>query len=95
MYSTFSLSLKPPPYPKEGGAEIVMIIHQNHLQVTGKKMKSYQRHLFIPLINYWSQKKKKSIITENSLKVGYSWKSLMATILALLNFKMSCLYDFS
>lgn len=59
MYSTFSLSLKPPPYPKEGGAEIVMIIHQNHLQVTGKKMKSYQRHLFIPLINYWSQKKKK------------------------------------
>lgn len=49
MYSTFSLSLKPPPYPKEGGAEIVMIIHQNHLQVTGKKMKSYQRHLFIPL----------------------------------------------
>ena len=59
MYSTFSLSLKPPPYPKEGGAEIVMIIHQNHLQVTGKKMKSFQRHLFIPLINYWSQKKKK------------------------------------
>ena len=56
MYSTFSLSLKPPPYPKEGGAEIVMIIHQNHLQVIGKK-KSYQRHLFIPLINYWSQKK--------------------------------------
>lgn len=61
MYSTFSLSLKPPPYPKEGGAEIVMIIHQNHLQVTGKKMKSYQRHLFIPLINYWSQKKKKKV----------------------------------
>ena len=54
MYSTFSLSLKPPPYPKEGGAQIV-IIHQNHLQVIGK-IKSYQRHLFILLINYWSQK---------------------------------------
>lgn len=63
MYSTFSLSLKPPPYPKEGGAEIVMIIHQNNLQVTGKKMKSYQRHLFIPLINYWSQKKKKKKVS--------------------------------
>ena len=63
MYSTFSLSLKPPPYPKEGGAEIVMIIHQNHLQVTGKKMKSFQRHLFIPLINYWSQKKKKKKVS--------------------------------
>ena len=57
MYSTFSLSLKPPPYPKEGGAEIVNDNSLKSPTSNRKKKKSYQRHLFIPLINYWSQKK--------------------------------------
>lgn len=69
MYSTFSLSLKPPPYPKEGGAEIVMIIHQNHLQVIGEKNKILSKTSVYPFNKLLVSKK--SITTENSLKVGY------------------------